>query len=72
MLPKLIPLREACDLAHTSVQGYRRAVRRGALPRPVTITGPALVDKDELEEAIRRQLELSAARPVRQWRRRAG
>ena len=72
MLPNLIPLHEACALARTSIQGYRRAVKRGILPRPISITGPALVDRDKLVTAIQRQIELAESRPVRQWRRRAG
>ena len=69
-LPTLIPLQEACKLAHCSRAAYYRAAKNGILPRPIVISGPALVNKDELEAAIQARIEFSKSRPLRQWRRR--
>jgi len=69
-LPTLISLQEACAIAHCSRAAYYRAAKNGRLPRPIVISGPALVNKDELEEAIQRRIEFSKSRPLRQWRRR--
>jgi hypothetical protein len=69
-VPDLITLDEACAIARCpSKQSYYRAVRNGILPRPLTISGPSLVDRDALVEAINRRIELERSRPLRQWRR---
>src|SRR5262245_18164934 len=44
-LPTLIPLQEACAIAHCSRAAFYRASKKGILPRPITISGHALVNK---------------------------
>ena len=69
-LPTLISLQEACAIAHCSRAAYYRASKKGTLPRPIVLTGPALVNRDQLIEAIQARIEFSKSRPLREWRRR--